>query len=593
MQETDPTYAQSEEPHPSRPGLFRRYLFLWMALAVLILLAIVPPLITVNRLQRRIATSIGDSLGRPVHLDRVTLNLLPLPGFTLDNLVVGEDPAFGSEPIIRANSVRVTLRFRSLWTRRVEFSTISFTDPSVNLVHLANGKWNLESILLQASHIEAAPTAQKRAGSTPRFPYIEATGARLNFKFDQEKIPLSFTNADFALWLPNPQQWRLRLKASPARTDTNVSGTGTIQIEGTLGRAASLAQVPIHLQGEWRDAPLGGASYVLFGRDAGWRGNMTLSANAQGTVGNSAVEIKLSTGDARRADFVPRSPLAFEAECLGTAANLFHSFNNVRCSWPPAGSSGTQVVMISGTLPDIRQLGSATVNVSIPGLPADRLLTWLRVLDQRFPDDISMGGTVTGNLSYHPGYPLGHHSNPPAPAYWDGAVFVTGAKLTGAGARPPSLLAGDIAIRSEAQPKAVPHAHGRRSSPPPPPESVFVLEPTALALGGKEPATLEGRFDAQGYTLHLSGMATPSRLRALAAALPSLGEGLAGVLTKDSAFNPASGRSASTPSSPTSGPASGPVHTDLRAVRQWGTAQVWTEAPPYPTTRHPHRAQRP
>src|SRR6185437_16698486 len=140
MQETDSTHVLSDQESPRPGGIFRRFLFLWLALVGLLLLAIVPPLISVNRFQRRIVTSISQCLGRPVHLDRVTLNLLPLPGFTLDNLVVDEDPAFGSEPIIRANSVRVTLRIRSLWTKRVEFSTISFTDPSVNLVHLPNGK---------------------------------------------------------------------------------------------------------------------------------------------------------------------------------------------------------------------------------------------------------------------------------------------------------------------------------------------------------------------------------------------------------------------------------------------------------------------
>jgi len=565
MQETDPTYTPGDDsgdgpgndPQSRRPGVFRRFLFLWLALLALALLAIVPPLISVNRFQRRIATSISDSLGRPVHLDQVTLNLLPLPGFTLNNLVVDEDPAFGFEPIIRANSVRATLRFRSLWTKRVEFSTISFTDPSVNLVHLPNGKWNLESILLQASHIEAAPTAQKEAGAAPRFPYIEATGARLNIKLDQEKIPLSFTNADFALWLPNPQQWHLRLKANPARTDTNVSGTGTIQIEGTLGRATSLAQVPIQLQGEWRNAPFGGASYVLFGRDANWRGNMTLSANAQGTVGNSAVEIKFSTSDARRSDFVPKRPLNVELDCLGTATNLFHSFNNVRCSWPPSGSSGTQVLFISGSLPDVRKLDSATVDVSIPGIPADRILDWLRVFDQRFPADIAMGGTLTGSLSYHP--------NPLSPAYWDGAMFVTGAKLTSTQAGPGSLLAGDIAIRSEGHPAVTSHSRNRHAAPPPP-GNVFVLAPTALALGGKEPAMLEGRFDAEGYTLHLTGMATSSRLLALGDALPHLGEGLSKALPENHA--------------------TGPFRADLRATRPWAGAQVWTEAPTHPAPHH-------
>ena len=33
-----------------------------------------------------------DRPGRPVHLDRVSLNLLPLPGFILENFVVEEDP---------------------------------------------------------------------------------------------------------------------------------------------------------------------------------------------------------------------------------------------------------------------------------------------------------------------------------------------------------------------------------------------------------------------------------------------------------------------------------------------------------------------
>ncbi|HTC76776.1 MAG TPA: AsmA family protein, partial [Edaphobacter sp.] len=277
MREIDPTYEYGEAVDADTPPALstralRRLLYLAFAALAILLLVLLPPLISVNRYQKRIATSIGDSLGRPVHLDKVSLNLLPLPGFTLENFVVDEDPAFGSEPVIRANSVRATLRISSLWRRRVEFSTISFSDPSVNLVHLANGKWNLESILLHAAHIDAAPTAQKRAGAAPRFPYIEATGARVNLKFNQEKTPFSFADADFALWLPDPQQWHLRIQARPTRTDTNVSDTGTIQLEGTLGRAPSLGQVPISLRGEWRNVPLGQASLVVFGRDAGLRG---------------------------------------------------------------------------------------------------------------------------------------------------------------------------------------------------------------------------------------------------------------------------------------------------------------------------------
>ena len=545
MQETDPTYEQGVGTQPERKGRLRHLIFAGVALLVLVLLVVLPPLINVNRFQRRIAASIGGSLGRSVHLDRVTFNLLPLPGFTLENLVVGEDPAFGMEPIIRANSVRATLRISSLWRKRVEFSTISFTEPSVNLVRTANGKWNLESILLQAARIEAAPTVQAKAGPEPRFPYIEATGARLNLKQGQEKLPLSLTEAEFALWLPNPQEWHVRLQARPSRTDASVSDAGVVRLEGTLGRAASLGEVPLNLQGEWRNAQLGEASKVLLGRDAGLRGEGTLTATVRGTVGKSAVQARLRLDDTRRADFVPQRTLSVDMECLGTATNMFHGFENVRCSWPPAGS-GSQTAALAGSLPDIRRPESATVAVGTPGIPGSTLLEWLRIASARVPADVTAGGMMTGSVSYQPG----------GGSPWEGEVLVADASLKSATAGAGSLVDGDIRLRSVAQAAVEPH--GRRATAGVASGSAFVLSPASLVLGGKEPATIEGRADASGYTLHLVGMVTASRLLALGAAVPQLGDGLAEVVPTNRA--------------------AGPFRVVLVASRPWGGAQVWREA---------------
>jgi AsmA protein len=563
MQEMDPTYEYGEAVDADSPPslstrTLRRLLYLAFAALAVLLLVLLPPLISVNRYQKRIANSIGDSLGRPVHLDKVSLNLLPLPGFILENLVVEEDPAFGSEPVIRANSVRATLRIASLWRRRVEFSTISFTDPSVNLVHLANGKWNLESILLHAAHIETAPTAQKRAGSAPRFPYIEATGARLNFKLDSEKIPLSLTEADFALWLPDPQQWRLRIQARPTRTDTNVSDTGTIQLDGTLGRAASLGQVPINLRGEWRNVPLGQASLVVFGRDAGLRGDMILSANAQGTVSNSAVQTRLQLTGARRADFVPAQSLDIDLQCLGTATGDFHGFQDIHCSWPPAGSSDPPTLAITGAIPNIRNPESAAIEIGTPGLPAATLLDWLHVASSRVPSNIAASGTLTGTLSYRP--------DPSSPTPWQGEMLLTNASLINPGSGATSLVTGDVMLQSVAPPPPAPH---HKKQPPAPPLHGFRLAPTALALGGKDPAILDGHFDTTGYTLHLTGMASIARLHSLAAALPQFGDGLAEVLPTNRA--------------------AGPFHVDLTATRPWRGAQTWTDNTVHPTP--PHRGR--
>ena len=125
----------------------RRFAYFLIVLAAILMLAFIPPLINAGRFQHRVDAEISAALGRPVHFDRLSLNLLPMPGFTLENLVIEEDPAFGYEPTLRADEVRINLRLSSLWRHRVEFSSISFTDPSVNLVHTSDGRWNLQGLL--------------------------------------------------------------------------------------------------------------------------------------------------------------------------------------------------------------------------------------------------------------------------------------------------------------------------------------------------------------------------------------------------------------------------------------------------------------
>jgi uncharacterized protein involved in outer membrane biogenesis len=160
--DTAPTQSEPEAAAEAGPRPLRgrsRLIGLFVLLLMLVLIVVLPPLVNVSRFQKRIARNISAALGRPVYFDHVSLTLLPMPGFTLDNFVVDEDPAFGYEPVLRADQVDVTLRLSSLWRPHIEFSKIAFTEPSVNLVRV-NGRWNIESLLLQASHLEAAPTAQ-------------------------------------------------------------------------------------------------------------------------------------------------------------------------------------------------------------------------------------------------------------------------------------------------------------------------------------------------------------------------------------------------------------------------------------------------
>jgi AsmA protein len=575
MQQIDPIPSEDREPGTPQEStesprtqartIVRRVKIASLVVVGLLGLALLPPLINVNRFQRRIATSISGSIGRPVHLDQVSLSLLPLPGFEIQNLVVDEDPAFGAEPIIRANTVRATLRLSSLWRRRVEFSTISFTEPSVNLVHMPDGKWNIESILLQASHIDTAPTGQKRAGTTPRFPYIEATGARLNFKQGHEKMPFSLTESEFALWSPDPNQWHIRMQARPARTDSSATDTGSIEVEGTLGRGNSLSNIPVNLEGQWKDAPLGEASRVLTGDDAGWRGNMVLTANIRGTLGESAVTTRLRLLGVRRADFVPQQPLSAEVQCFATAMAVFHSYMDVRCAWPPSAAPDAPTIALTGEIPDVRNLEKSQVQFGSSGIPASTVINWLRIASAKISPDIAATGTLTGSMTYD-----GAVAHP-----WTGQVLLHNASLKTVRSDVDSLLAGDVALRAVA-----PTSANSRLA--------LQLMPVAVALGGRDPATLEGHFDDNGYTLHLTGMATEARMQEFATAMAPLGTGLV-----DPPPPAAEGTAVTeTAAAPVAATAERVDRVDRSTAASWSEPHTWNNpAPRQPQTASNHRVR--
>jgi len=518
------------EPQPLSPESRRRVVAAIVVLVILGLAAVLPPLINVSRYQRRIATSIGASLGRPVHLDSITLNILPVPGFTLTNFVVSEDPAFGYEPVIRAGTVRANLRLRSLWRGKVEFSRIALDEPSVNLIRRADGHWNIENILLQAARMPAIPTAQAPVAGAQRFPYIEATGARVNVMQGLEKKPLSLTDADFALWLADPDTWRLRLEAHPTRTDTAATDTGTMRFEGTLGKAAAIQDVPVDLQGEWSGVPLGAASWVMMGRDAGLRGELTVRASLKGTVGENSAFTRVEVRRLRRADFVPPQTLDEDVECRAKAEGLFHQLSNLQCNWP--GEAKDTGLTLTGEVPDARDWRSAQVEGHWNGVPLSALMTALRVASTRDSSALHASGILSGGLMC---------CDRDVPLLTSGNFDLAQVRVAVDGRRPivseASGLGGELA------------------------DGTLTLTPIPLNLGGTQPATLSVSADQTALRMHLAGPVVRTQLLALGRALPQFGDGLAETL-------PAAPKTPETP-----------IKLDLTATRPWGGPQTWSPAP--------------
>ncbi len=346
-----------------------------------------------SRLKSRIVSSISSAVGRPVDIGSVHLRLLPRPGFDLENLVVYDDPAFGAEPMLRASEVTADLRLTSLLRGRLEISHLDLTEPSLNLVHAENGRWNLEALLERTAHIPLAPTGKAKSEPRPGFPYIEATSARINFKSGPEKKPYALTNANFSLWQDSENSWGVRLKAQPFRTDLNLNDTGLLQMSGTWQRAAALRDTPLQFSLEWNRAQLGQFTKFFTGNDQGWRGEVQLDVTLAGTPAKLQIASNGSIEDFRRYDITSGQALRLAAHCEGEYSSLNRAVDDVLCSAPV----GRGFITLKGTmgLPGSHTYGLVLVAENVPANAAALLLERAK---KNLPLDLVADGTVDGTL---------------------------------------------------------------------------------------------------------------------------------------------------------------------------------------------------
>lgn len=463
--------------------------------AIIVLGIFLPPFINLNRYRGKIASSIGHAMGRHVTVGSVSPRIFPQPGFDLGNLTVGEDSAFGSEPMLHADEVRAALRLSSLWRGRLEIAKLSLKYPSLNLVRAADGQWNIESLLRQASQIPTAPTSQTRPESRSRFPYIEADKGRINFKLGQEKKVYALADADFALWLASENELRTRLTARMVRTDSYLSDTGTVRFDGRFLRASDLRDTPLNATISLTRAQLGQLTKLVDGRDHGWRGAVDAELALGGTPGAMTFSAKASIDDFRRYDIGSVEKVRLEARCTGQFSSASHAISGIDCQMP----AGDGVIRLNGELDGIGGTPSYDLSLAAQKLPARMLVSLARHAKKDIPDDLTASGNVEATLTFR-------KTAFDTSAVWSGSGNAVDLVLRSADLS-PELAVKDIQFavqppNSEKLPK-------RRGTAPqlpvPSAEPRLTVVPFAIPLGGTEPAKVSAWFTASDYNVSLQG----------------------------------------------------------------------------------------
>src|SRR5580704_18328121 len=124
-------------------------LWRWLLIGVLGVVAIglAAPKISANRFRPRIQAALEAALNRPVHLGAVHLNLFTGPGFTVNDVEIDDDPAAGIEPFAHVEHMQARIRWTSLFTGNLAFSSLRLDTPSVNVVKMPSGPWNIQPLL--------------------------------------------------------------------------------------------------------------------------------------------------------------------------------------------------------------------------------------------------------------------------------------------------------------------------------------------------------------------------------------------------------------------------------------------------------------
>jgi uncharacterized protein involved in outer membrane biogenesis len=471
------------------------------AITLAVAALVVPPFINVGRYKGRVIESLSIALGRPVTVDAVELRLLPQPGFHLDNVAVGDDSAYSAEPILHAEEVTAYLRLSSLWRGRLEIARLKLNYPSLNLVERQDASWNLESLLWKASRTQAAPTSARLSESRPRFPYIEATNGRINFKYGLEKSVFSFTEADFTLWSPAENQWRMRLEARPVRTDMPVTDTGTIRAEATMERADLLRDAPMKGTATWQRVQLGNLTRLIYGEDRGWRGALEASAQFSGTPGSLHFNTAAKLRDFRRYDISSGDAANLNATCAGELNVSANLLQNTDCRLPLEGG----LLSVQGTLRGLHY-PRYDLAISAQSLPASALLSLARRAKRDLPDDLTAKGTLSASFQAR--------RMTDAPSTWIGNLVVNDLVVHSAVLGNDLLVNNAVAMVNTAEPRETKHrGHSTKIQAP---IRALVLQSFALPLGAGSPATVEGMIDDEQFSLHLKGDATLERLQQVA-----------------------------------------------------------------------------
>jgi len=359
----------------------------WLSVALALLLAagIAAPYLSGNRFAPRIRAALESALGRKVELGAIHFSLFAGPGFSVDNVVIHENPAIGIEPIAYVGSLEAVPRLTSIFGGRLEFASIRLDDASINVAKTGGpsepGRWNFEA-LLNRSVIRAIPEVHVRSG-------------RINFKFGDTKSVFYLTNTDLDIAPPShgATVWNVEFTGEPARTDKPAHGFGEFIARG---RWTQIGTGRLELDVRLEKGAIGEIVALLHGFDAGIHGTVAARMHLAGPLDDIRISGSMDVEGVHRWD---RMPPYGQSWPLRLAGRLNMPAQTIEMESTTAGGE-TLPMAVRFRCSDYLSQPRWGVALNWNRFPAGPVLDLARQMGADLPPKLNMTGSLDGVLGY-------------------------------------------------------------------------------------------------------------------------------------------------------------------------------------------------
>lgn len=367
----------------------RRWLQLRWALAAclaaVLAIGVLAPWLSADRYRGQIQSALEAALNRRVTIREVHFNLFRGPGFSVEDVLINDDPAAGVEPFAHVDLIRARVHFATLLTGRLAFSNLTLIEPSVNLVKTDSGGWNFQQLLNRVA----------TQGSHAAIPEIQIESGRLNFKFGDTKSSFYISNADLDVYPNQKGDLVIRFSGELARTDQARNGSGLLVARGAIHNDPG-KEDQLNMSVQLERTALSELVRLVEARDLGVRGFVASNMKLSGPFSHIAVSGDLRVDDIHRWDLMPNKGDGWELK-YGGYVDLRNQHIEIDTSSPDNQNAPVTVKFVAANYLTAPQW---TASVLFHQLPAASLLETARHLGAPFPESAVLAGKVDGEVGY-------------------------------------------------------------------------------------------------------------------------------------------------------------------------------------------------